>query len=104
MAKELSLLMFFNTDRLSGAERFDRGARARVVEEGVQELSKQFPHARIASPNPTACSVNLSGSHEVIEELVAYLEQRGKEFGTYVIDGLMIRPAREKPATRSVGV
>ena len=92
MANQLSVVVFFNSDRLDEIERFNREAKSAIVTAGIDTIRSLFPGTRIAQPNTAACSVSVSGPHDVMMQLVSYLEEH-KQFASYVVDGPVIHSA-----------
>jgi len=98
---QITVLVFFNIKELGGSSRFDRDAKSAILDRGITTLHSRFPAACVARPNASACSVSVTGDHETIAELVAYIESN-RDFATYVVDCPAISPASSESVARVV--
>jgi len=92
----INIIVFFNTDRLTGRRRLDRAARRELVGVGIKELRAKFPGAHFGPPNPTACSAEVVVGLDDARDLVAFLEDHG-ELASYMVNGPLVRPAPSIP-------
>jgi hypothetical protein len=92
MAHSLSVVIFFDCERLPEPVRLIRSHRLSVVEAGIAALKAQFPALELGNRNASSGSVDAMVSAEELEQLVAFLD-RPNAWGHVVVDQPMFRGA-----------